>query len=220
MRMEYTPEMRVSSERGCPRASHEARRWRHRPGSMCSSVRCSSASMVLTMYLLRHGARVGGWAAVEVWAAVGFGQGLGLGHRGGVGPGRAPAVDGEEEEASSLRLRELVLPRGDVSLAVSRALARGDVALAAHLLRLRVRVRVRAWLRVRVRVWLRVRLRARVRVRVRCSSRCSLRTPHAAATATRAARTRGRPRRAAAGRPTPPRQAGVRRGWRTSPRRA
>ena len=79
MRMEYTPEMRVSSERGCPRASHEACRWRHRPGSMCSSVRCSSASMVLTMYLLRLGARV------EVWAAVGFGQGLGLGHRGGVG---------------------------------------------------------------------------------------------------------------------------------------
>ena len=216
MRMEYTPEMRVSSERGCPRASHEACRWRHRPGSMCSSVRCSSASMVLTIYLLRLGARVGGWAAVEVWAAVGFGQGLGLGHRGGVGAARAPAVDREEEEASPLRLRELVLPRGDFSLAVSHALDRGDVALAAHLLRVRVRLRVRVWLRVRVRV----RLRARVRVRVRCSSRCSLRTPHAAATATREARTRGRPRRAAAGRPTPPRQAGVRRGWRTSLRRA
>ena len=71
MRMEYTPEMRVSSERGCPRASHEACRWRHRPGSMCSSVRCSSASMVLTMYLLRLGARVEVWAAVGVWAGAG-----------------------------------------------------------------------------------------------------------------------------------------------------
>ena len=56
--------MRVSSERGSPRASHEAWRWRHRPGSMCSSVVCSSASMVLTMYLLGRGARVGGWAGV------------------------------------------------------------------------------------------------------------------------------------------------------------
>ena len=79
MRMEYTPEMRVSSERGCPRASHEACRWRHRPGSMCSSVRCSSASMVLTMYLLRLGARVGGWAAVGVWAGVGACRGWGTG---------------------------------------------------------------------------------------------------------------------------------------------
>eukprot|EP00964_Phaeocystis_antarctica_P096359 scaffold62675_cov45-Phaeocystis_antarctica.AAC.1 len=91
-----------------------------------------------------------------------------------------------------------MLPRGDIPRAVARAAHGGDVALAAHAVDLPVGVRVGVG--VMVEVGVRVGVRVEVRVRVRTC----------AATATRAARILGRPRRCAAGVSSPRRQVGAR----------